>query len=787
MGHGIGGCFYKFVTVSYTAFVQNYCQRSKVKKMRKRYACYCLKCKLCYLICLKCLPPAGNRELISDQNFMRELFGTRAHVDSLMSVLGWSRHNSSGSDTEPNNELFLWAVLMGRTELAMLFWRRLTNSRRVNCISHALFASAVASRLAAVVDGNARRLLVGDCDNEDSAKSQQSQPIAVHFEDLAKQLMKECFDTDHQTTADVIQLKWTDNCWQDSRGPSPEYMSSLRLARLAHAESFVDDPAFQSCVDSIWFGRIALYESIKASGERLGDVYLLIPFAGGSLLQHVFLFIAAGGLCIPVFVFSIFNIDEFEICAFAFLGSYIAPLLCILYLGFFNANHTLNKPKVNDIQPGHGLYVKLHTLWRMPRTLSSLLWRISLIFYSAPVVRFLGRNIHFALFVLLYTYVGITLQPDRYLWEEGVMHFWVISLFIMEMRQLSENGWSRWTESFWNCLDALSLCSYGVALVFRIIEYENVIIKDRGYIFDFRNLGGYQQGKDSLGRLDHQVSAAYQFEFQDLMQARGLHGLVGILFWVRLFEALKVSSSLGPLVLTMGEIFRRDVGRFLLVLVVLMLGFGSAFVCAARPYPDRVWRCNGGSNLGETYWEMQFCLGNCTGQCEKQLWRYISNSVSYSYFSIFGEHYLDSQHYFASNVLSDNLDGAPDNNRFLGPSLQAVYLLVAALILTNLLIAMMNTTYSNIQEKNQQKFRYQRMELALDVLSEPLLPPPLGYVIDMQYFFTHFALAFLIVTMLCFIQSYLFKVWRQLMYFFTFRFSLAGNFSDNKQRVSVMK
>jgi hypothetical protein len=43
-------------------------------------------------------------------------------------------------------------------------------------------------------------------------------------------------------------------------------------------------------------GRIALYESIKASGERLGDIYLLIPFLGGSLLQHLFLFIAAGGL-----------------------------------------------------------------------------------------------------------------------------------------------------------------------------------------------------------------------------------------------------------------------------------------------------------------------------------------------------------------------------------------------------------------------------------------------------------------------------------------------------------
>ena len=36
----------------------------------------------------------------------------------------------------------------------------------------------------------------------------------------------------------------------------------------------------------------------------------------------------------------------------------------------------------------------------------------------------------------------------------------------------------------------------------------------------------------------------------------------------------------------------------------------------------------------------------------------------------------DSEHYFAGNVLSDSVDGAPDNNRFLGPTLQAIYLLV---------------------------------------------------------------------------------------------------------------
>ena len=80
------------------------------------------------------------------------------------------------------------------------------------------------------------------------------------------------------------------------------------------------------------------------------------------------------------------------------------------------------------------------------------------------------------------------------------------------------------------------------------------------------------------------------FRIPDDPPPRVRAGLVGVMFWIRLFESLKVSNSLGPLVLTLGEILHRDVGRFLVVLSILMLGFGSAIMCAARPYPDRIWR-----------------------------------------------------------------------------------------------------------------------------------------------------------------------------------------------------
>ena len=123
MIHGNIVCFY--ISICYTAFTYtNLLPTSKGPKNVNVTCTVTVNYVIWFTWMLCQLWPAKNRELISDQNFLWELFGTRAHVDSLMSVLGWSGHKSAGSDTEPNNEIFLRAVLMGRTELAMLFWRR---------------------------------------------------------------------------------------------------------------------------------------------------------------------------------------------------------------------------------------------------------------------------------------------------------------------------------------------------------------------------------------------------------------------------------------------------------------------------------------------------------------------------------------------------------------------------------------------------------------------------------------------------------------------------------------
>ena len=193
------------------------------------------------------------------------------------------------------------------------------------------------------------------------------------------------------------------------------------------------------------------------------------------------------------------------------------------------------------------------------------LCRTCVIFYTAPIVKFSGRSLHYILFVLLYTYVGVTMMQDTYGRREMVMHAWFLMLFLSEIRQWTESGWERYVESIWNALDLVIYVLYALAAVARTAElFDVTIIDSNGYVVHLRDLGGYNEADDSHGALGHAVAARYEYQFQDLMQARGLHGLVGILLWVRLLDILRVDQYLGPLVLVLTSMVH-DVLRFALV------------------------------------------------------------------------------------------------------------------------------------------------------------------------------------------------------------------------------
>ena len=153
-------------------------------------------------------------------------------------------------------------------------------------------------------------------------------------------------------------------------------------------------------------------------------------------------------------------------------------------------------------------------------------------------------------------------MQDTYTDRELFMHIWFAMLLLSEIRQWAESGWERYSESIWNALDLIIFFLYSMAAFARAAELLNVTFLDNeGHAVFLRDLGGYNETSDSHGPLGHAVAAKYEYQFQDLIQARGLHGLVGVLLWIRLLDILRVDQYLGPLVLVLTSMVN-DVLRF---------------------------------------------------------------------------------------------------------------------------------------------------------------------------------------------------------------------------------
>ncbi len=144
------------------------------------------------------------------------------------------------------------------------------------------------------------------------------------------------------------------------------------------------------------------------------------------------------------------------------------------------------------------------------------------------------------------------------------MHAWLLLLLLSELRQGLEAG-ARWWASPWNRLDALFFCIFAASLALRILELRDVQLPGYGsygggQALSFRDMGGYNPITNRLGQLGHEQAATYKFQFQDLLQARGLHGVAALVLWARLLETLRVSQQLGPLVLILQAMLRKGLG-----------------------------------------------------------------------------------------------------------------------------------------------------------------------------------------------------------------------------------
>nr|CAD7429165.1 unnamed protein product [Timema monikensis] len=304
-------------------------------------------------------------------------------------------------------------------------------------------------------------------------------------------------------------------------------------------------------------------------------------------------------------------------------------------------------------------------------------------FYTAPITKFWGDSIAYIVFLVLYTYVVMVRMEQIPSWQEIYVIAYIVTLACEKIRE--------------------------------IVSSEPVAISDASLIGNDENFSG---GVNILcSCLYYSVDGSHKFSVwvwnmwnpcdaaaiiffliglglrlkPSSMKTGRIIFCVDIMYWyLRILNILGVNKYLGPLVTMMGKMVKNMI-YFVVLLLVVLMSFG---VCRqAILYPD-----------------------------EEPSWKLVREIFFQPYFMLYGE-------VFAADI-DPPCGDTPDMpkcqvGRWITPAVMSTYLLVANILLINLLIAVFNNIFNEVNAVSHQVWMFQRFTGVMEYEQKPVLPPPL--------------------------------------------------------------
>ncbi|XP_076396365.1 transient receptor potential cation channel, subfamily M isoform X6 [Megachile rotundata] len=195
---------------------------------------------------------------------------------------------------------------------------------------------------------------------------------------------------------------------------------------------------------------------------------------------------------------------------------------------------------------------------------------------------------------------------------------------------------------------------------------------------------------DAAAIIFFQIGLALRLRHSTLDVGRVIYCVDCIYWYLRILNILGVNKYFGPLVTMMGKMVKNMI-YFVVLLTVVLMSFGVTRQAILNP------------------------------NAEPKL-RIIRDIFMEPYFMLYGE------------VYADNID--PDcgdepgmipclPGRWITPAVMSIYLLVANILLINLLIAVFNNIFNEVNAVAHQVWMFQRFTVVMEYEQKPVLPPPL--------------------------------------------------------------
>ena len=284
-------------------------------------------------------------------------------------------------------------------------------------------------------------------------------------------------------------------------------------------------------------------------------------------------------------------------------------------------------------------------------------------FYKAPMVKYIGSFVSYAIFLLLYTSVALWNFEWHYRSWEVAVYVWLIILMVDESREIflqpAGSTISKLRDhlsGYWNKLDFVI---YLLAIV--------------GFIL--KNIRG-----------TFQVS-------------RTLFAINAALLYLRLLRVYHANLKLGPKLVIFHKMIP-EIVTFMLLLIIFILGYGTASQALLNP-------------------KEKFDIGHVS--------EFANNIIFLSFWQMFGELNLDSFINTDKTVCYTEVDFCEDFTHYNTVILifLAIYLIIGNVMLLNLLIAIFTSVFEEVQDNSKSVWKYEMYRLVEEFDAKPGVAPPL--------------------------------------------------------------
>ncbi|XP_017078096.1 transient receptor potential cation channel trpm isoform X4 [Drosophila eugracilis] len=185
------------------------------------------------------------------------------------------------------------------------------------------------------------------------------------------------------------------------------------------------------------------------------------------------------------------------------------------------------------------------------------------------------------------------------------------------------------------------------------------------------------------------IGLAFRFRENTMDIGRVIYCVDSIYWYLRILNILGVNKYLGPLVTMMGKMVKNMI-YFVVLLAVVLMSFGVSR--QAILYPNK-----------------------------QPTWSLIKEVTFQPYFMLYGE-------VFAGDIDppcgEDPSQPGCVTGHWVTPITMSMYLLIANILLINLLIAVFNNIFNEVNSVSHQVWMFQRFTVVMEYQQKPVLPPP---------------------------------------------------------------